>query len=80
MNELIQLVYEDSRQLLISTGRIEENIAEIQNLKVKYRLSEMIKTVQADLMILIEFLYEINNVDFDSDLEMLLNQYQEQQK
>jgi hypothetical protein len=78
MTELIQLVYEDSRQLLLSTTRIEENISEIKNLKVKYRLSEMIKTVQADLMISIEFIYEVMQCDSETEIESLIDSYNPQ--
>jgi HAMP domain-containing protein len=78
MNDQLSIIYEDNRLLLISTGRIEENISEIQNLRVKYRLSEMIKTVQADLMISIEFIYEVMQCDTENEIESLLERFNQQ--
>jgi hypothetical protein len=78
MKDLLSIVYEDCRQLILSTGRIEENISEIKNLKLKNKMLDMIKTVQADLMISIEFIYEVMQCDTETDLESLFDSYNQQ--
>lgn len=74
--EFIQMLYEDFRNVLLNTSQIETSISEIKNPKLKRVLLEMFQTSQADLMLICELLYDINNSEIDSDMDLLLNRYQ----
>ncbi|NWF90967.1 MAG: hypothetical protein HXY50_16090 [Ignavibacteriaceae bacterium] len=75
MKELCDLLYEETRQLLINSNRIGEKIAQLENQKVKRTISEMVKTVQADLLILLELLGDISS-SLECEWEEIIQRYE----
>ena len=45
--------------------------------KVKIKLLEFIKTIQADIFLTYEFLIEAGDCSFESDLDLIINDFEE---
>jgi hypothetical protein len=72
MKESIDLLYEDTRQCLLISERLDQNLSEINRSNIKLMITELIKTIQTDLLILLEFLGDLNNspeCDWDKIIE-----------
>lgn len=76
MEEQLNLIYEDIRQLLINSNRVDEIICLLENEKVKQAISEMLKTAQADLLLMLELLGDLSN-SFDCDWDEIIDEYTE---
>jgi hypothetical protein len=77
MNELINKIYEDSRQQLILLDGLNSKCNSIAaegylQLKLKLRISELIKTAMADFLILNDLLYQIINSNSENEIQFLL--------
>ena len=71
----IKSIFEDTRNLLQQTENISNSIKEIRNKKLNEALAAMLKTCQADLMIFLDFVIEVEGCETDSDIEELLESY-----
>ena len=65
-------LYEDVRSILMQTERIKDSIQEIKHKQLQESLSDMLKTCQADLMVLLDTAYELELCEGDSDIDELL--------
>jgi hypothetical protein len=74
VNEQLNLLYEDMRQLLINSNRIDEIISHLGNEKIRQAISEMIKTTQADLLLMLELLGDLSN-SFECDWDEIIERY-----
>ena len=70
-NNVLKL-YEGSRSLMVNTEPIAKAIDQITNPQLKEKLFELSRTIQCDLLILTDFLYEVAQCETESDLELLL--------
>jgi len=48
-------------------------LEQVNNPQLKEKLIEIFRTVQSDLMIMTDFLYELMNCESESDIEFLLD-------
>ncbi len=71
-NELIS-VYERLRGMLITSELLEKEIQKIKDPKLKEKLVEMFRTVEADLLIVYDFLIEASNCESEDELKLLLD-------
>ena len=71
LSNLLQL-YESNRILLLKTEPITKAIEQIKNPQLKEKLIELSQTVQCDLLILTDFLYEATQCETESDIDLLL--------
>ena len=67
-------VYESSRNLLINTESLQNEIEGITSPALKNRLLEMIRTVQVDFFLLNEILVEVMNCNNETEIELLLKE------
>jgi len=72
-SENIQSLYETCRTILINTEPISVQLEQVNNPQLKEKLIEIFRTVQSDLMIMTDFLYELMNCESESDIEFLLD-------
>lgn len=70
--ENIKQLYEDSRQLLLNTEPLTEKLTGIRNPQLKEALKEYIYTVQNDLLILTDLLFELFNCEDESEIKFLI--------
>lgn len=70
--ENIKQLYEDSRQLLINTEPLNEKLTGINNPQLKETLKEYLHTVQSDLLILTDFLFELFNCEDETEIKFLI--------
>jgi len=70
--ENIKQLYEDSRQLLLSTEPLNERLTGIRNPQLKETIKEYLQTVQSDLLILTDFLFELFNCEDETEIEFLM--------
>lgn len=68
----INLLYESSRQELVNSDSLIKEITSINHPQLKERLLEITRTIQADLLILVDYLFELSNCVTDDDIEALL--------
>jgi len=71
-NEFNEL-YEKVRLFLINTEPIEKSISILKNKKVKAKLDEMLKTCQADMLILAELVFELSTCFDEADIDFVLS-------
>lgn len=71
--ENIKQLYEDCRELLINTEPLNEKLNNLRNSKLKETLKEYLHTVQSDLMILTDLLFELITCEDESEIEFLIN-------
>jgi len=70
--ENIKQLYEDSRQLLLSTEPLNERLTGINIPRLKETLKDYLHTVQSDLLILTDFLFELFNCEDETEIEFLI--------
>lgn len=70
--ENIKQLYEDSRQLLLSTEPLNEKLTGIRNPQLRETLKEYLQTVQSDLLILTDLLFELITCEDESEIEFLI--------
>lgn len=70
--ENIKQLYEDSRQLLINTEPVNDKLNGIRNPQLKETLKEYLHTVQSDLLILTDLLFELITCEDESEIEFLI--------
>ncbi len=68
-------LYKDARSILMQTERIKDSIQEIKHKQLQESLLDMLKTCQADLMILLDTVYQVEQCETDSDLNEFLEIY-----
>jgi hypothetical protein len=73
-------LYEGIRQLLINTDPVASQIDQIQHPQLKEKLLVMSQNIQADLMILCDFLYELMNCATEDEIELLLELHQDSEE
>ncbi|MBZ0180539.1 MAG: hypothetical protein K8F36_14735 [Melioribacteraceae bacterium] len=69
----IKQLYEDSRQLLINTEPLTERLTGIRNPQLKETLKDYVHTVQSDLLILTDLLFELITCEDETEIEFLIN-------
>jgi len=70
--ENIKQLYEHSRQLLINTETLNEKLTGIIHPQLKETLKEYLHTVQSDLLILTDLLFELFNCEDETEIESLI--------
>lgn len=70
--ESIQMLYEDFRNILLQTEPINNKLEQLTNPLLRQRLIEACRTVQADLMIMMDYLFNVLECETESDLELFL--------
>ncbi len=73
MDNEFNKLYEKVRFTLLSTEAIDVSISEIRNKKLKARLDEMLKTCQADMLILAELVFELSTCFDETDIDFVLS-------
>lgn len=68
----INYLFELTRNFLIQSEAISEQISQLKNSKLRQHLTSMLQTCQADLLILNDFLYEASTCE-DSDIDSLID-------
>ena len=68
-------LYEEVRNILLQTERIQNQIAELKHKRLYEVLSEMLKTCQADLMVFLDTVYELEQCESDSEINELMESY-----
>lgn len=77
MKEQLNNLYEQTRNYLLQSEATERSISEIKHSKLKQHLTETLKTVQADLLILNETVYNAMMCESESELEEFLSEGQD---
>ncbi len=77
MKEQLNNIYEQTRNYLLQSEEIEQSISEIKHSKLRQHLTETLKTVQADLLILNETVYNAMMCEDESDLDYFLSSEQD---
>lgn len=75
--EKLNNLYELTRNYLINSEAIERSISEIKNSKLSQHLTETLKTVQADLLILNETVYNAMSCEDETELNDFLSSEQD---
>jgi len=68
-------LYSDCRGLLLSADSISKKIKVIDHQLIKEKLTLLIQTCQADLLIITDFIYELELCENEGDLKLLLETY-----
>jgi len=75
--ERANIIYENTRTLLINTEPIAKEISRITHPQLREELQQIFRTCQADILILNDFLIEIINCETEEEINYLLeNNYE----
>jgi len=66
-------LYELTRSCLFQTENINNEIQKLRYTELQNHLGEMLKTVQADLLIFTDFIAELTTCTDDADIDLLLS-------
>jgi hypothetical protein len=72
LNEQANKIYESTRTILLNTEPVSKEIENISNHLLRDKLLEILRTCQADLLILNDVLIDIMNCESENDIEFLL--------
>lgn len=72
MKDEINIIYENSKQLLLQTDGLDNSIKKLDNLRLKYICSLKLNIVQESIMNLLEFCYEVLQCEEESELLSLI--------
>ena len=75
--EFIQMLYEDFRNILLQTEPINGKLELIKNQQLRQKLIEAYRTIQADLMIMMDYLINAMECETETDLELFLESIEE---
>lgn len=73
LQEELNPIYEQSRSLLLQSEPISGQIEKVTHPQLKDKLTEVVHTCQADLLILNDVLINAMDCETDSDLESILS-------
>ncbi|MHB8337934.1 MAG: hypothetical protein ACYDEE_11015 [Ignavibacteriaceae bacterium] len=72
LNEQANKIYESTRTILLNTEPVSKEIEKISYHLLRDKLLEILRTCQADLLILNDVLIDVMNCESEEDIEFLL--------
>jgi hypothetical protein len=77
MSEEIKILYESTRNMLQQTEALEKSIKQITHKKLAQVLIELIKNLQADLLVLLDIIWQCENCETKYDVDELIECFSE---
>jgi len=71
--EKLNSLYENTRQHLQQTETLEQEINELKNKRLKEKLIVMLRTLQADALVISSFILDCSLCEDDSDIDSLID-------
>jgi len=71
--EKLNNLYEVTRNYLMRSDAIEQRINELKNKRLKGKLIEMLRTLQADALVISSFILDCSLCEDNSDIDSLID-------